>query len=78
MLLEIKNYLRQQQMVPLQQMAKALNCDEQQLNNMLQHWIQKGCCILRTRKTCSSCKGCPLACKSSTWVEWLGDSGITA
>ncbi|MHB1948396.1 MAG: FeoC-like transcriptional regulator [Gammaproteobacteria bacterium] len=60
-LLEIKNYLMRVKMASLTSLTAYFNCDSQLLQQMLSHWVRKGCvrkCVAKPAcgTQCLQCK----------------------
>lgn len=62
MLLQIRDFIQRESMVSLQQLARALQVDEQALQPMLAWWLRKGViqqhqATAGCRQRCSGCAG---------------------
>lgn len=59
MLLNIRDFIRQQQVVSTQQLMREFNLDELALNPMLGLWLSKGVIrVCEDKAACHSCRGC--------------------
>ena len=66
MLLQIRDYIQQKQVVSTQQLAREFRLDEQALQPMLKVWISKG--VIRPCEEKSTCQSSCFRCTIKTPV----------
>lgn len=71
LLAKIKDYLRQVKVANLTMIGQHLNVAPDIVQDMLQHWIRKGCvrCVTPTQYCRQACQQCPSA--TQELYEWI-------
>jgi hypothetical protein len=58
-LMELRDYLKEKRVASLSDMARRFDIPESAMQNMLEHWVRKGCAVINIGVSCrSGCGGC--------------------
>jgi len=61
-LIKLRDYLKEKRAVSLSDAARHFDIPESAIQNMLEHWVRKGCAAVEAAASCSSgCGGCSIA-----------------
>ncbi len=71
MLLQLRDFIRKNQIVSIQQLSREFHIDEQALQPMLEIWMRKG--AIRPSQTKSACKSSCYGCgpKKRMFYEYI-------
>ncbi len=71
-LLELKEYLRNRNIVSINDLSLHFKASREMLEPMLEHWIRKGKLRKETAESSCGSKTCSCGDSEQVWYQWIG------